>query len=137
MVVFEGIEVGDDVEFVPPKDYHLLVMVSTGKGTWGQVHGLMTRGNWLSITIVATEWSRENFPAPEDAEWVMYKPYRKGFHGLRNEMMGQLNQNYRYAVNIFSGRGKEHMCLIAALNELNADYKYTVLCKEGPIFFNH
>ena len=37
----------------------LIALLSTGKGTWGQVSGLMTHGEWDKIILLGSDFSKD------------------------------------------------------------------------------
>ena len=37
----------------------LIALLSTGKGTWGQIAGLMQKGEWEKIIIVGPAFAKE------------------------------------------------------------------------------
>ena len=44
---------------VPIIFMELVVLLSTGKGTWGQVSGLMQKGEWEKVIVVGTSFAKD------------------------------------------------------------------------------
>ena len=111
-------------------------MLSTGKGTWGQVAGLMKKGEWEKIILLGPNYAQdfkcENIPF----DFVEYDP-DKPLSKLKNEFMEKLKgkiNNMEAALSIASGSGKEHMALISALLSIPVGVRFTALTKDGVVF---
>ena len=113
----------------------LIALLSTGKGTWGQVAGLCKRGEWEKIIILgpdyANDFKLENIPF----DFIEFDP-NKNLLQLKKEFMTKLKGKIRgveVALSIASGNGKEHMALQSALLSLPVGVRFTALTKEGVV----
>lgn len=115
----------------------LVALLSSGKGTWGQVAGLIKKGEWEKVTVVGNSFANENFNVP-DAEFdfievnmdknlvQLKKEFSKKFEGRITAL--------EVALSIASGSGKEHMALVSALLSIPVGVRFTALTKEGVVF---
>lgn len=114
----------------------LVAILSSGKGTWGQVAGLISRGEWEKIILVADDFSKK-FDAGKKAEMVVVD-FNKPLIELKDDMKNKLKEKIdgmEVALSIASGEGKEHMALISALIDIPVGIKFTALTKDGIIYF--
>jgi hypothetical protein len=112
----------------------LVAFIGSGKGTWGQVAGVINRGEWDSITIIGSEFGKK-FTNQKDFEFVEVK--ESGIIDLKNEIHKKLQGKFKgteVALTIASGEGKEHMALISALLNLPVGIRFTALTKDGIVF---
>jgi len=114
----------------------LIAVLSNGKGTWGQVSGLVKRGEWEKIILIGSDFA-QNFVVegiPFDfIECDLNKPLVQ----LKKEFMKKLEgriSGTEVALSIASGSGKEHMALMAALLSLHVGIRFTALTKDGVVF---
>ena len=111
----------------------LISILSTGKGTWGHVNGLISTGKFEKIFLITNEFGKENFNANEKTELLVVNS-KEDYEKLRDEIMGLLKGKVKdsgVAVNFISGTGKEHMALIGALIKLGIGFRLVVSTKEG------
>lgn len=112
----------------------LVALLSSGKGTWAQVSGLMKYGEWDNIIIIGDDFSKD-FKHEKPFEFIKLDLNKK-LKELRDELMqklrGKLNGT-EVALSIASGDGKEHMALISALINLPVGIRFAALTKEGVI----
>jgi len=113
----------------------LIALLSTGKGTWGQVSGLMKKGEWEKIILIGSSFAKD-FSVPEIPfdfiEGILDKPLVE----LKKEFMKKLEgkiDGVEVALSIASGNGKEHMALQSALLSLPVGVRFTALTKEGVV----
>jgi len=112
----------------------LLALLSTGQGTWAQVSGLMTHGEWDKIILVGGDFAKD-FTHEKPFEFVKVDLDKK-IKDLRDEFKQKLNgkiDGTEVALSIASGEGKEHMALISALINLPVGIRFAALTKEGVI----
>ncbi len=112
----------------------LVCFLGSGKGSWGQVAGVINRGDWENIIIIGDEFAKK-FTSEKDFEFIEIKS--SGIIDLKEDLMKKLRGKIRgteVALSIASGDGKEHMALISALLSLPAGIRFTVLTKDGIIF---
>jgi len=113
----------------------LVALLSTGKGTWGQVAGLINKGDWENIFLIGSEFA-EKFSIDKKHDFVRVDT-SKSISELKQEIMQKLKgkiNGTEVALSIASGDGKEHMALISALLSIPVGVRFTALTKEGIIY---
>jgi len=112
----------------------LIALLSTGKGTWGQVSGLMKYGEWENVIIIGSDFASK-FTSDQKFEFIKVD-LDKRLKDLRDEIAKKLKGKIKgteVALTIASGDGKEHMALISALINLPVGIRFAALTKEGVI----
>ena len=118
----------------------LVALLSRGEGTWGQVSGLVKKGEWEKIVLLgpnyASEFKIEGIPFDfieydENKSLVMLKQF---FQEKLKDKFSSFNSEV--ALSLASGGGKEHMALISALLSLPTGIKLAVYTKEGVEFIS-
>src|SRR3989344_5184887 len=112
----------------------LVALVSSGKGSWAQVSGLMKHGEWDNIIVLGDEFA-SGFTHEKKFEFIRVD-LTKRIKDLRDEFNQKLKGKIRgteVALSIASGEGKEHMAIIAALINLPVGIRFAALTKEGVI----
>jgi len=112
----------------------LVALLSSGKGTWGQVSGLMKHGEWDKIIVIGDEFGA-GFTHEKKFEFVKVDLKSK-IKDLRDELSKKLKgkiDGTEVALSIASGEGKEHMAIISALINLPVGIRFAALTKEGVI----
>jgi len=112
----------------------LIALLSTGKGTWGQVSGLLKHGEWEQIILIGSDFAKK-FTSEKEFEFIEVDLDKK-LKDLREELMEKLRGKIKgteVALSIASGDGKEHMALISALINLPVGIRFAALTKEGVI----
>lgn len=112
----------------------LIALLSTGKGTWGQVSGLIKRGDWEKIILLGDDFASK-FSAEKPAEFIKINP-EQNIKDLREELQKKLKgkiNGVEVALSIASGNGKEHMALISALLCMPVGVRFAILTKEGIV----
>lgn len=112
----------------------LVALLSTGKGSWAQVSGLMKHGDWEKIIILGNDSSKQ-FTSEKEFEFIQIDLDKK-VKDLKEEFLKRLKgkfQGSEVALSIASGDGKEHMALISALINLPIGIRFAVLTKEGVV----
>ena len=110
----------------------LVALLSSGKGTWGQVAGLVNRGEWDNIILLGSEFA-EKFSLDKKHDFIRVDT-NQGIVELKQEIIDKLKgkiQGTEVALSIASGEGREHMALIAALLQLGIGIRLMALTKEG------
>ena len=117
----------------------LVALLSKGEGTWGQVSGLIKRGEWEKIVVIGSSYAR-NFLV-EDAQFDFVEvDLEKPLVALKNELVEKLKPrldsdfNSEVALSVASGTGKEHMALVSALLAIPVGVRFTALTKDGIVF---
>jgi len=112
----------------------LIALLSTGKGTWAQISGLMKYGEWDKIILVGGDFAKQ-FTHEKDFEFIQVDLDKK-LKDLRDELSQKLKGKFagtEVALSLASGDGKEHMALISALINLPVGIRFAALTKEGVI----
>lgn len=116
-------------------EMELVALLSSGKGTWGQVAGLISRGEWEKIILVGSEFA-EKFTSSKNTEFIR-ADLGKQIIELKTEILEKLKgkiSGTEVALSIASGTGKEHMALISALLNLPVGIRFVVLTKDGIVY---
>lgn len=111
----------------------LVALLSTGKGTWSQVAGLLNYGDWEKVILIGNEFSKK-FSTDKEHEFIEMKETR--LMDIKEELQKKLKGKIKgteVALSIASGEGKEHMALISALLSLPVGVRFTALTKQGVI----
>lgn len=114
----------------------LVALLSTGKGSWGQVAGLMQKGEWEKIVIVGAPFAKDFVVKDVPFEFLEYDP-RKSLIALKKDLEKKLKDKFEgmeVALSIASGNGKEHMALQSALLSVPVGVRFTALTKDGVVF---
>ncbi|MEK6897027.1 MAG: hypothetical protein AABW93_00695 [Nanoarchaeota archaeon] len=112
----------------------LVALLSTGKGSWGQVSGLLKYGEWDNVVLLGSEFAQK-FTSEKKFEFIKVDLDKK-LEDLRKEFMEKLRGKVKgteVALSIASGEGKEHMALISALINLPVGIRFAALTKDGVI----
>ncbi len=112
----------------------LIALLSSGKGTWAQVSGLMKYGEWEKIILIGDEFAKE-FTHERKFEFIRVDLSQK-IKDLRDDFSKKLQgkfQGMEVALSLASGDGKEHMALVSALINLPIGVRFAALTKEGVI----
>lgn len=112
----------------------LIALLSSGKGTWAQVSGLIKYGEWEKIIILGDDFAKQ-FTTEKKSEFIRIDLSKK-LKDLRNEFSQKLKgkiEGTEVALSIASGDGKEHMALISALINLPVGIRFAALTKDGVV----
>lgn len=112
----------------------LIALLSSGKGTWGQVSGLMTHGEWDNIILIGDDFAKQ-FTHAKKFEFIkvdLGKKIKELQQDFKDKLKGKI-QGMEVALSIASGDGKEHMALVSALINLPVGVRFAALTKEGVI----
>ena len=112
----------------------LIALLSTGKGTWAQVAGLMTHGEWEKVILLGNDFSKD-FKHDKEFEFIKIDLDKK-IKELKDEFSKNLKgkiSGTEVALSIASGDGKQHMALISALLNMPVGVRFAALTKEGII----
>lgn len=112
----------------------LIALLSSGKGTWGQVSGLVKQGEWDNIILLGDNFARK-FTLNKKHEFIEIKDgtIAKMKQEILDKLKGKI-KGVEVAVSIASGTGKEHMALMSALLSIPVGIRFTALTREGVIF---
>jgi hypothetical protein len=112
----------------------LVCLLSSGKGTWAQVSGLMNHGEWDKVILVGGDFAK-TFTHEKEFEFI-HVDLDKKLKDLRDQLSEKLKGKIKgteVALSIASGDGKEHMALISALINSPVGIRFAALTKEGVI----
>ena len=112
----------------------LIALLSTGKGTWGQVAGLIKRHEWDKIILVGDDFAKQ-FTPEKEFEFIEVNLSNRLVElkeEISKKLRGKINGT-EVALSIASGNGKQHMALISALINLPVGIRFAALTKEGVI----
>ena len=113
----------------------LVALLSSGKGSWAQVAGLVNRGEWDKVILIGSDFA-EKFTTEKPHEFIKIDTSLP-LVDLKQEIMDKIGKKIdgvEVALSIASGEGKEHMALISALLSLPVGVRFTALTKEGIVF---
>jgi hypothetical protein len=112
----------------------LIALLSSGKGTWGQVSGLIKFGDWDNVILLGDDFAKQ-FTTDKTSEFIKVDLDKK-IKDLRDEFIQKLKGKIKgteVALSVASGDGKQHMALISALINLPVGIRFAALTKEGII----
>lgn len=112
----------------------LIALLSTGKGTWAQVAGLIKQGEWDNIILLGSNFAKQ-FTSEKEFEFIEVDTDKK-LRDLKQEFSEKLKGKIKgteVALSIASGDGKEHMALISALLGIPVGVRFAALTKDGVI----
>lgn len=114
----------------------LVALLSSGKGTWAQVSGLVKYGEWDKIILIGSDFAKQFKVEGKKFEFIQ-TDFNKKLRDLKQDIMDKLKgkiDGTEVALSIASGNGKEHMALISALLSLPTGIRFTALTKDGVVF---
>ena len=110
-------------------------ILSSGKGTWGQISGLMKKGEWEKVILIGPNYASD-FKLEEVAfDFIEYDD-NKSITQLKDDLVKKLKgriDGTEVAISIASGSGKEHMALISALLSIPVGVRFVALTKDGIV----
>lgn len=112
----------------------LIALLSSGKGSWAQVSGLMKHGEWDKIILIGDDFAKQ-FTHEKKFEFIkadLSQKIKDLQLDLKEKLKGKI-AGTEVALTIASGDGKEHMALISALINLPVGIRFAALTKEGVI----
>jgi len=110
----------------------LVALLSSGKGTWAQVAGLMKQGTWDKILIIGDDFAKQ-FTHEKPFEFIKVDLNQR-IKDLKEEFKKKLEGKFEgmeVALSLASGDGKEHMALVSALINLPVGIRFMALTKDG------
>jgi len=110
----------------------LIAFLSTGKGTWGHVNGLINGEEWGKVYLLTNDFGKEKFSANEKTELIVVNS-NASVEELREEIIKNVKGKLsgEVAVNFISGTGKEHMALMGAIMKLGIGFRFMISTQEG------
>ncbi len=112
----------------------LIAVLSTGKGTWGHVNGLINGEQWDKVFLLTNDFGKDTFKADEKTELIVFDFNAKA-EDLAKEMEEKLKDKVsgEVGVNFISGAGKEHMALVSALMKLGIGFRLMISSMDGGV----
>lgn len=116
----------------------LIALLSSGKGTWGQIAGLVKNGEWDKVILIGPAFFTSKageFDFSKGAEIITIN-FDSGIKSVIAELKEKLKgkiKGIEVALCIASGSGKEHMTLISSLLQLPVGIKFIAFTQEGII----
>src|SRR3989338_6964727 len=111
----------------------LIACLSSGKGTWMHVKKLVESEDWEKVFLIASDFGKEKFKTEKEAEFVVVdfkEPMLVLIEKIKNALKGQIS-SLEVALNLYSGEGKEHMAILAALIQLGVGFRLVIATEEG------
>ena len=113
----------------------LVAVLSSGKGTWGQVSGLMKKGEWEKVILLGPSYAQDFKLSEIPFDFIEYDD-SKNLTQLKEDFSKKLKgkiSGTEVAISIASGSGKEHMALMSALLSIPVGIRFTALTKDGVV----
>lgn len=113
----------------------LVALLSSGKGTWAQVSGLIKYGEWDKIILIGGDFAKD-FTSEKNFEFIKVDLDKKLIE-LKKDILSKLKgkiDGTEVALSIASGDGKEHMSLISALLSMPTGIRFVALTKDGIVY---
>ncbi|PIN90804.1 hypothetical protein COU60_00480 [Candidatus Pacearchaeota archaeon CG10_big_fil_rev_8_21_14_0_10_34_76] len=115
----------------------LVAFIGDDKENWGQVTGLINRGEWGKIFLIKNQ-NANTFPYHSKAELISVDSSKKLLE-LKKEISDKIKgkfSEFDAHLSIASGNGKEHMALISALLSLPVGIRLVAFTKNGVEMIN-
>jgi len=112
----------------------LLACLSTGKGTWTQVNGIINSATWDNVFLITNDFGKTNYKSQGNAKLLVFN-LNKHPDILSDEIVTMLraeNLGPEVAINLTSGNGDEHMAILAAVLKLGLGVRL-VFFKDGKV----
>ena len=112
----------------------LIVVLSSGKGTWGHVAQLIAKQDWDKIFLITNEFGKENFTIKEKpVEYIVINSNKflsELVKDIQTQLQGKITDT-DVALNFISGTGKEHMAVLSALLKLGLGIRLVTITPKG------
>jgi len=109
----------------------LVAILSTGKGTWAEVAGLINKSEFEEVYILTNSFGKDKFTnLPDKKIEVFVFDFDKDVAAIVKDFYTALKPYIKFgdvAVNISSGAGKEHMALFSAMMKLGSGIRLITL----------
>ena len=95
----------------------LVVMLSTGKGSWAHVAKLISQSNFDDIIIITNSFGKEKFTLSKPHTMIVadFDTSLEQLESMLQEQLKPVIKGTQVGLNMVSGTGKEHMALLSAL----------------------
>lgn len=112
----------------------LVVLVSTGKGSWAEASSIIDGGEWDKILLIGEEYAKK-FSPRKPSEFVQVN-LNQSAEAIKKELLWKLKNKLRgpeVALSISSGSGKEHIALISALLCIPVGIRFVAMTEKGVV----
>lgn len=106
----------------------LVVLLSTGKGSWSHVSRLIRQSGFDEVIIVTNSFGKEKFTGDSRTRFIVINPETE-LHPLRDHLISKLQplvKGPQVGFNMISGSGHEHMALLSSLLALGVGVRLVV-----------
>ncbi len=107
---------------------YLIALISSGKGTWGEVANLIKVKKWKKVFIICNNFTYDKFTSDYDYVEKLKINDRDLKNSIKNlsEKFKEIDE-MEVALNINSGTGKEHMIVIQSILKAGLSFKFVIL----------
>ncbi len=110
-----------------------LGILSTGKGTWGQVAHIIDNVEYDKVYLISNEWAQDKFNCTKPINWIIIDP-RKGLSEIMADLENQIPVDAKEIdLNIHSGSGKEHSAVLALLLQKKVKFNVITINAQGIV----
>ncbi len=104
----------------------LVVLISSGKGTWSEPASIINKGDWENVFLVVNEFTKDKFTISKKHDLIVID--ERDFKGSIDKLKSSFSKidDVEVALNITSGSGREHMMVIQALMKAGLSFKFVV-----------
>ena len=117
----------------------LVAVLGAGKGTWGNLGGIMNAEHWDKVFLVTNAFGKENFSkrvkTEKPVEYIVLD-FEKDISSIAESIVKALEgriPDFEVALSIISGEGKEHTAVISALIKSGLSFRLVALDKDGKV----
>jgi len=116
----------------------LVALLSRGEGSWGQVSGLIKKGEWEKIVLLGPAFASDFKIDGFSFDFIEYNdnlPLVDLKDFLAKKLKDKLGEDFSdVALSLASGGGKEHMALISAIQSVPRGIRFCALTKDGIVY---
>jgi hypothetical protein len=113
----------------------LISFVGENSGTWGQITGLLNKGEWDKVFLVRNGVGKSFTGKGDTIDVDSSRTLLEMKEEISKKLKGKVS-GLEIALSIASGNGKEHMALISSLLSLPVGVRLVVFTKDGIEFVN-
>lgn len=112
----------------------LVALLSSGKGSWGEVNSLVKCYQWDQIYLVCNDFSYQNFSMNDQRVVKLNFDENKLDESVKklSSFFYKQVKEMEVDVNISSGRGMEHMALLSAILKSGLGVRF-VYCENNKL----
>lgn len=103
----------------------LIACLSSGKGTWSEVHKLIQSQHWSKVFLITNDFGKEKFSWNATVKPILINSFQETpliVEQIRKQLQGQII-DFEVALNLASGSGNEHMAVVEAILELGLNFR--------------